>query len=74
MHADSWRDNVPRREQYEAAHPEVTITYDRGAWTAEIPGRKPIVQHDLGRLLDALEALDEPHELVFPRTAHRARW
>lgn len=60
LHEGSWRDNVPRRERYEAEHPEVGITVKDGIWTAVIPDRRPVIRVDLGRLLDVLEALDEP--------------
>ena len=44
-----YEDQVPRREAYEAAHPDVKITYHGGWWQAVIP-------EEAGEL-DKLEAL-----------------
>jgi len=52
-------DQVPRRQAYERAHPEVTITYMGPYWKAVIAGehdQTTISRHDLRVLLDALEA------------------
>jgi hypothetical protein len=58
-----WRDNVPRRKEFEEANPDMLITYDPSAshscrWTAR--GRLASGQDidmacpDLGEMLDAL--------------------
>jgi hypothetical protein len=54
-------DQVPRRQAYEAAHPEVQITYHGPYWRAvvnEQDGRTVISRYELKDLLDKLEALD----------------
>jgi hypothetical protein len=54
-------DQVPRRQAYEAAHPEVQITYHGLYWRAvvnEPAGRTVISRYELKDLLDKLEALD----------------
>jgi hypothetical protein len=53
-------DNVRRKWEWEARHPEATIKTDRDhegrfIFTAEIPDRDPVRRNDLGELLDALE-------------------
>jgi len=56
-------DQVPRREAYEAAHPDVKITYHGGWWQAVIPedaGETVISRYELKALLDKLESLDSP--------------
>ncbi len=52
---------MPRRLAYEAAHPDVTITYQGPYWRAVVPednGETVVVRHDLKALLDKLESLD----------------
>jgi hypothetical protein len=54
-------DQVPRRETYEAAHPDVEIIYLSPSWQAIIPeddGETIITRPSLGKLLDKLESLD----------------
>ncbi|MGH3188663.1 MAG: hypothetical protein ACRDPY_21490 [Streptosporangiaceae bacterium] len=54
-------DQVPRREAYEAAHPDVKITYHGGWWQAVIPedaGETVVSRYELRALLDKLESLD----------------
>ena len=54
-------DQVPRRQAYEAGHPEVEITYRGPYWKAvvrEEVGETVITRYDLKDLLDKLEALD----------------
>ena len=54
-------DQVPRREAYETAHPNVEIIYFGPYWQAiirEEAGHIIITRHALKRLLDKLEALD----------------
>lgn len=56
-------DQVPRRLAYEAAHPEVKITYNGPYWKAVIPedqGETVITRYDLRQLLDKLESLEQP--------------
>ena len=58
-----WQDQVPRRQAFEQAHPEVTITPPGGPrirWEAVIPDRDPVKRFHLSDLLDALEALLGP--------------
>jgi hypothetical protein len=54
-------DQVPRRLEYEAAHPEVKITYLGPAWQAVITeddqGETVITRYQLKALLDKLESL-----------------
>jgi hypothetical protein len=57
----SYADQVIRRERYELAHPNVEINYVSPSWVGTVPGYpRPFVRYDLRRLLDILEALDEP--------------
>jgi hypothetical protein len=54
-------DQVPRREAYEAAHPNVEILYFGPYWqgiVSEGEGKTIITRHSLKQLLDKLEALD----------------
>ena len=56
-------DQVPRRQAYEAAHPEVEIIYLGPHWQAIIregEGMTVITRHGLKQLLDKLESLDPP--------------
>lgn len=57
-------DQVPRREEYEAAHPDVEILYIGPYWQAilreENDGKTIITRHSLKTLLDKLESLDGP--------------
>ena len=59
-----WRDQVPRREEFEAAHPEVAITPPGPVtgirWKAELPDGECIRQFHLCDLLDMLEELFTP--------------
>jgi hypothetical protein len=64
MRGTPWQDQVPRREAFEAAHPEVVITppgRTAGAlWRAVVPGQHSndmFLRYELCDLLDALEAL-----------------
>src|ERR1700691_2668736 len=76
-------DQVPRREAYEAAHPETEILYIGPYWQAIIPepsGKTIITRHSLKRLLDKLESLDSADDgklvdggQVFPIRAPPAR-
>jgi hypothetical protein len=53
-------DTVVRRQRFEAAHPEITLTPPGAGtafWTARRDGEILASHHDLGRLLDALERL-----------------
>jgi hypothetical protein len=56
-------DQVRRRLEYEAAHPEVEIIYVRPWWQAIISedndGKTIITRQSLAMLLDKLEALDK---------------
>ena len=54
-------DQVPRRQAYEAAHPNVEIHYKGPYWKAiigENSGQTTITRIQLRQLLDALESLD----------------
>jgi hypothetical protein len=54
-------DQVPRRQAYEAVHPDVEIIYLGPYWQAivrEEVGQTVITRHSLKQLLDKLEALD----------------
>jgi hypothetical protein len=57
-------DQVPRREAYEAAHPNVEILYLGPYWQAiireEEAGQTTITRYSLKGLLDKLESLDLP--------------
>ena len=58
-----YADQVPRREAYEAAHPNVEIIYMGSWWQAiirEADGRTIVNRYDLRTLLDKLESLDAP--------------
>ena len=58
-----YTDQVVRRERYETANPDVTITHDPPTWQAVIPeenGETVITRHDLKALLDKLESLGSP--------------
>lgn len=61
MGGSSPEDTVVRRQRFEAAHPEITLT-PPGArtafWTARRDGEILASHHDLGRLLDAAGAAD----------------
>ena len=54
-------DQVPRRQAYEAAHPEVEILYIRPYWQAIIneqnDGKHIIIRYSLKQLLDKLESM-----------------
>ena len=55
-----YEDQVPRKQAYEAAHPDVRITFCGPYWRAVVPeahGETTITRYDLRDLLDALEAL-----------------
>ena len=60
-------DQVPRREAYQAAHPDVLISYYGKYWKAVIPeppdGSTEINRYTLESLLDKLEVLgaDDEH-------------
>jgi hypothetical protein len=56
-----YADQVPRRQAYEAAHPEVEILYRGPYWKAvvrEDAGETIITRYELRDLLDKLEAID----------------
>ena len=59
-----YADQVARREQYQAAHPNVEILYYHGShWQAivrEDAGEIVITRFELRALLDKLESLDHP--------------
>jgi hypothetical protein len=64
-----YADQVPRREAYEAAHPDTVITYHGKYWKAVIPeadGSTEINRYTLEALLDKLESLgaDDDHSGV----------
>jgi hypothetical protein len=55
-------DQVPRRMEYEKAHPESEIIYIGPHWQAiirEDAGQMIITRHSLKQLMDKLEAVDE---------------
>jgi hypothetical protein len=62
----AWQDQVPRREAFEQAHPEVTIAAGGSAdwWQARIDredgGEEYVTRYELSDLLDRLEALFAP--------------
>jgi hypothetical protein len=60
MRSPVWVDQVPRREEFQRKHPEVTITppgRTAGAlWRALVQNRE-ITRYELKDLLDALEEL-----------------
>lgn len=69
---DDYVDQVKRKEQFLAEHPDVTITANPKAspyhyWQGQVPGSDAVTSHDLGRLLDQLD------DLVAARDAH-TRW
>ena len=54
-------DQVPRRQAYEAGHPDVEITYHGPYWKAVITegtGQTTVTRYELKDVLDKLEALD----------------
>ena len=54
-------DQVPRRQKYEAEHPDVRITYHGPHWQAVIPeqaGETVLTRYSLKALLDKLESLE----------------
>ena len=54
-------DQVPRREAFQVAHPEVEIIYHGPHWEAVIPspdGQTVVTRYQLKQLLDRLEQLD----------------
>jgi hypothetical protein len=54
-------DQVPRRQAYEDAHPEVEITYHGPYWKAVITeeaGQTTVTRYELKDLLDKLEDAD----------------
>ena len=56
-------DQVPRRQQYQAAHPNVEVLYHGSYWQAivrEDAGEIVITRYELRALLDKLESLDHP--------------
>jgi hypothetical protein len=60
MRGGPWVDQVPRREAFEKAHPEVSISYLNTAWQAVIPepqGEEIHIRYELADLLDLLEGL-----------------
>ena len=55
-------DQVPRREAYQAAHPDVRISYHGPQWQAVIPesaGETVITRYSLKALLDKLAELTD---------------
>jgi hypothetical protein len=65
-------DQVVRKEQFLAAHPDARITFDSEAsayerWRGQVPGCTEATSHDLGNLLDQLD------DLVAARDAN-TRW
>lgn len=69
---DSYVDQVKRKEQFLAEHPDASILLDPKApphtrWRGHIPGCAEITSHELGQVLDQLD------DLVAARDAH-ARW
>jgi hypothetical protein len=57
MRGLSWEDQVPRREQFEQAHPEVRITFLGPVWEARAGGEVITTQFHLQHLLDVLEGM-----------------
>lgn len=54
---------MPRREQYQAAHPNAEILYHGSHWEAIVrddTGEIVITRFELRALLDKLESLDHP--------------
>jgi hypothetical protein len=69
---DTYVDQVKRKEQFLAEHPDARIAVDPEAppyerWHGHVPGCGEATSHELGRLLDRLD------DLVAARDAH-ARW
>lgn len=50
----AWRDNVVRREEFEAAHPDAVIACEGRDWTCTL-GEISERSFDLGLLLDKME-------------------
>jgi hypothetical protein len=72
LHEHKYVDQVVRKEQFLADHPDVTITNNSGAspyqhWRGQVPGSDEVASHDLEQLLDKLD------DLVVARDAY-ARW
>ena len=62
MGGPEYVDQVPRRQAYEAAHPDVEIIYRGPYWKAVITeqtGQTVITRYELKDVLDKLEALDQ---------------
>jgi hypothetical protein len=61
-------DQVPRREAYQAAHPNTEILYMGPFWQAiireENDGKHIIIRHSLKALLDKLEQLTTPDDVA----------
>jgi hypothetical protein len=59
--AGPYVDQVPRREKFEKAHPEVVIAVDGDAWKAAWPGKwsepRVIYSYTLEGLLDRLSSI-----------------
>jgi hypothetical protein len=54
-------DQVPRRQAYEDAHPEVEIAYHGPYWKASVTeetGQTTVTRYELKDLLDKLEEAD----------------
>jgi len=65
-------DQVKRKEQFLAGHPDVSILLDPKApphsrWRGHVPGCAEVTSHELGQVLDQLD------DLVAARDAH-VRW
>jgi hypothetical protein len=65
-------DQVKRKEQFLAGHPDVSILLDSEApphqrWRGHVPRCTEVTSHELGQVLDQLD------DLVAARDAH-ARW
>jgi hypothetical protein len=65
-------DQVKRKEQFLAGHPDVSIALDLKAppharWRGHVPGCTEVTSHELSQVLDQLD------DLVAARDAH-ARW
>jgi hypothetical protein len=59
-----WRDNVPRRRDFESRHPEISIECEGWGrrWYACRDGEEIVQATDLGRLLNRLEILTGERE------------
>lgn len=58
MRPGPWRDQVPRRLAFEAAHPEVRISFLDTVWQAAVPeadGVRYVTERELADLLSVLE-------------------